>query len=53
MRLIDPDGGIVGRTAKEVLRCPIPLSVLGKSRDAAGNPRLDAGRVAARSQRRR
>ena len=41
MRLIDPDGGIVGRTAKEVLRCPISLSALGgKSRDAAGNPRL-------------
>ncbi|MCA1569821.1 MAG: hypothetical protein LC798_05755 [Chloroflexi bacterium] len=40
MRLLDPDGGVVGRTTSERLRCAIPLSALGKSRDAAGNPRL-------------
>jgi phospholipase C len=40
MRLLDPDGGVVGRSTSRQLRCPIPLSALGKSRDGAGNPRL-------------
>jgi len=39
MRLLDPDGVTVGSTTSRELRCPIPLSALGKSRDAAGNPR--------------
>jgi phospholipase C len=40
MRLIDPDGTRVASTTSRELRCPIPLSALGKSRDVAGNPRL-------------
>src|SRR5262249_2973311 len=40
MQLIDPHGvRVAGSTTRE-LRCPIPLSALGKSRDAVGNPRL-------------
>jgi hypothetical protein len=39
MRLLDPDGVGIASTASRELRCPIPLSALGKSRDAAGNPR--------------
>lgn len=40
MRLLDPAGTEAGRTASSELRCAIPLSRLGPSRDAAGNPRL-------------
>jgi phospholipase C len=40
IELFDPDGiRVAGATASQ-LNCPIPLSALGKSRDAAGNPRL-------------
>ena len=40
MRLLDPEGAVVGKTTSRTLRCDIPLSALGKSRDASGNPRL-------------
>jgi phospholipase C len=39
MRLVDPDGAEFARTSGKQLRVPIPLSVLGRSRDAAGKPR--------------
>lgn len=39
MRLIDPDGAEFGRSSNGHLRVAIPLSVLGRSRDASGNPR--------------
>jgi phospholipase C len=39
MRLLDPDGGVVARTANRQLRCEIGLASLRKSRDAEGRPR--------------
>ena len=40
MRLLDPDGLQVAASTSRTMRCPIALSQLGKSRDAAGHPRL-------------
>lgn len=39
MQLLDPDGQRVAGTNGRTLRCPIRLSMLGKSRDGDGNPR--------------
>lgn len=39
MRLLDPNGAEFARSGQGHLRCPIPLSALGRSRDATGNPR--------------
>jgi phospholipase C len=40
MRLLDPDGAEFARSVSRNLRCPIPLSVLGRSRAADGTVRL-------------
>lgn len=40
IRLLDPDGVQVAASTSRTMRCPIALSHLGKSRDAAGHPRL-------------
>lgn len=40
MRLIDPDGVVLGQTSSRELRCPVGLSTLGRPRDSAGNPRM-------------
>ncbi len=41
MRLLDPDGVTVASSSgSNQLRCDIPLALLGRSRDAAGRPRL-------------
>ncbi len=39
MRLIDPDAAEFARTSGSHLRIPVPLSVLGRSRDATGKSR--------------
>ena len=39
MRLVDPDGAEFAHSTGRHLRCSIPLSVLGRSRDAGGRPR--------------
>lgn len=40
MRLLDPNGAEFALSNNDRLRCAIPLSVLGRSRDAAGKSRL-------------
>jgi hypothetical protein len=40
MALYDPDGTKIRSTTKQQLRWNVPLAALGKSRDAAGAPRL-------------
>jgi phospholipase C len=40
MRLMDPDGNVMGRTFETMLRVDIPLSALGRSRDRDRRPRL-------------
>ncbi len=39
LRLLDPDGAEFAHATGRHLRCLIPLSVLGRSRDAGGQPR--------------
>lgn len=39
IRLLDPDGVVIASSTSARLSCPIPLALLGRSRDAAGNPR--------------
>ncbi len=39
MRLVDPNGAEFAKSNGDVLRCAIPLTVLGRSRDAAGKAR--------------